>query len=367
DANGLVTAVAAGTANVTATSEGKSATAAITVTIPVASLTVSPTAATIVVGGTQQLTATPLDANGNPLSGRTITWSSDAPSVATVNANGLVAAVAVGSANITATSEEKSAGAAITVNPVPVASVSVSPATASMYAGATQQLTATLLDANGNPLSGRTITWSTDAPGVATVNGSGLVTAEAAGTASITAASEGKSGSAAITVIVPVASVSLSPTSATILVGGTQQLTATPLDANGNPLSGRAIIWSTDAASVATVNASGLVTAAGVGSASITATSEGKSGSSAITVPAAAPPVTLVGAGNIANCNTQNDDATAALIDNVPGTVYTTGDNIYGDGSLTDFQNCYGTSWGRHKARTRPASGHKDYQQPGAA
>src|SRR6266568_8702445 len=85
-------AAAAGTANVTATSEGKSATAAITVTIPVASLTVSPTAATIVVGGTQQLTATPLDANGNPLSGRTITWSSDAPSVATVNANGLVPA-----------------------------------------------------------------------------------------------------------------------------------------------------------------------------------------------------------------------------------------------------------------------------------
>ncbi len=452
DANGLVTAVAAGSANVTATSEGKSATAAVTVTIPVASLTVSPTAATIVVGGTQQLTATPLDANGNPLSGRTITWSSDAPSVATVNANGLVPAVGVGSANITATSEGKSAAAAITVNPVPVASVSVSPATASIYAGATQQLTATLLDANGNPLSGRTITWSSDAPGVATVNGSGLVTAEAAGTASITAASEGKSGSAAITVIVPVASVSLSPTSATILVGATQQLTATPLDANGNPLSGRAIIWSTDAASVATVNASGLVTAAGVGSASITATSEGKSasaaivvnpvpvasvsvspasasvfigttqqltatpldangnplsgraitwstdapgvatvngsglvtgvatgsanitatsegksGSSAITVPAAAPPVTLVGAGNIANCNTQNDDATAALIENIPGTVYTTGDNIYGDGSLTDFQNCYGPSWGRHKGRTRPASGHKDYQQPGAA
>src|SRR6266699_379632 len=368
DANGLVTAVAAGTANVTATSEGKSATAAVTVTIPVASLTVSPTAATIVVGGTQQLTATPLDANGNPLSGRTITWSSDAPSVATVNANGLVPGVAVGSANITATSEGKSAGAAITVNPVPVASVSVSPPTASIYAGATQQLTATLLDANGNPLSGRTITWSSDAPGVATVNGSGLVTAAGVGSASITATSEGKSASAAIVVNpVPVASVSVSPASASVFIGTTQQLTATPLDANGNPLSGRAITWSTDAPGVATVNGSGLVTGVATGSANITATSEGKSGSSAITVPAAAPPVTLVGAGNIANCNTQNDDATAALIENIPGTVYTTGDNIYGDGSLTDFQNCYGPSWGRHKGRTRPASGHKDYQQPGAA
>src|SRR6266568_5322572 len=79
------------------------------------------------------------------------------------------------------------------------------------------------------------------------------------------------------------------------------------------------------------------------------------------------PSQVLVGAGNIANCGTLNDDATAALIDNVPGTVYTTGDNIYGDGSLTDFQNCYGPSWGRHKARTRPAVGHKDYQAAGAA
>jgi uncharacterized protein YjdB len=452
DGNGLVTAGAAGTANITATSEGKSATAAITVTIPVASVTVSPPSATILVGGTEQLTATPLDAGGNPLTGRTIIWSTDTPGVATVNASGLVTAVGVGSATITATSEGKSGSAAITVNPVPVASVSVSPASATVFSGATQQLTATPLDANGNPLTGRTISWSTDDPNVATVNGSGLVTAGAAGTANITATSEGKSGTATITVMVPVASVSMSPLSATILVGGMQQLTATPLDAGGNPLSGRAILWSTDAPGVATVNASGLVTAVGVGSANITATSEGKSasaaitvnpvpvasvsvspstasvfmgttqqlvatpldangnpltgrlitwatdapgvatvngsglvtavatgvanitatsegksGSSAITVPASPPPVTLVGAGNIANCGTLNDDATAALIDNIPGTVYTTGDNIYGDGSLTDFQNCYGSSWGRHKARTKPASGNKDYAQPGAA
>src|SRR6266568_4244766 len=79
------------------------------------------------------------------------------------------------------------------------------------------------------------------------------------------------------------------------------------------------------------------------------------------------PSQVLVGAGNIANCGTLNDDATAALIDNIAGTVYTTGDNIYGDGSLTDFQNCYGPSWGRHKARTRPAVGHKDYQAAGSA
>src|SRR5206468_10358467 len=151
-------------------------TAAITVTVPVASVSESPTSATILVGGTEQLTATPLDANGNPLSGRAIIWSTDAASVATVNASGLVTAAGVGSASITATSEGKSASAAIMVNPVPVASASVSPASAAVLVGTTQQPTATPLDANGNPLSGRALTWAAAAPGGAAGNGHGLRT-----------------------------------------------------------------------------------------------------------------------------------------------------------------------------------------------
>src|SRR6266571_4158567 len=285
--------------------------------LPVASVTVSPSAATVLVGGTQQLTATPPDANGNPLSGRTITWTTSAPGVATVDANGLVSAVATGSATITATSEGKSGTAAITVSSTPVASVAVSPASATLIVGATQQLTATPLDANGNPLSGRTISWTTSALGVATVDANGLVTAVAPGSATITATSEGKSGTSAITVNpVPVASVAVTPGSATVSVGGTLQLTATPLDANGNPLSGRAVSWTTSApgvatvdangnplsgrtvtwvssnTAVATVSASGLVTGVAPGSATITATSEGKSGTAAITVNP--PPVATV-------------------------------------------------------------------------
>jgi PKD repeat protein len=81
----------------------------------------------------------------------------------------------------------------------------------------------------------------------------------------------------------------------------------------------------------------------------------------------AIPSEVFVGAGNIANCDAQNDEATAALLDNIAGTVYTTGDNSYASGTLTDFQSCYDPSWGRHKARTRPAVGHKDYQTAGAA
>jgi len=112
--------------------------------------------------------------------------------------------VAVGAATITATSEGKSGTAAITVVNVPVASVTVSPATASVQVGQAVQLTATPKDANGNPLAGRTVTWTSSSTAAATVNSSGLVTGVAAGSTTITATSEGQSGAAAITVTSPV-------------------------------------------------------------------------------------------------------------------------------------------------------------------
>jgi alpha-tubulin suppressor-like RCC1 family protein len=82
----------------------------------------------------------------------------------------------------------------------PVASVTVAPSTASITAGATAQLTVTLKDAGGNTLTGRTVTWNSSAPGIASVDGNGLVTAVAAGTATVTATSEGVSGTASVTV-----------------------------------------------------------------------------------------------------------------------------------------------------------------------
>src|SRR2546425_9580673 len=88
----------------------------------------------------------------------------------------------------------------ISVAPVPVASVVVAPATASVSVGQTTQLTATPRDSTGAPLTGRAVSWSSDNAGVATVNGSGLVSGVAAGLANITATSEGKSGTAAVTV-----------------------------------------------------------------------------------------------------------------------------------------------------------------------
>src|SRR5205823_1701913 len=190
--------------------------------VPVASVDVTPPSASVQAGQTVQLTGTPRDAGGTPLSGRTVTWSSSTPAVATVSSSGLVSGVTPGSATITATSEGKSGTSTITVTPVPVASVEVTPATASVQGGQTVQLTGTPKDADGAPLSGRTVTWSSSNTAVATVNSSGLVSGVTPGTATITAASEGKSGTSTITVThVPVATVEVTPAPGSVQGGGT--------------------------------------------------------------------------------------------------------------------------------------------------
>jgi len=83
-------------------------------------------------------------------------------------------------------------------------------------------------------------------------------------------------------------------------------------------------------------------------------------------VTAAGTTQVLVGAAEVTRCDNTNDEATALLLDDVAGTVFTAGDNIRASGSLTDFTDCYRPSWGRHKARTRPAAGAYEYQTAGA-
>jgi hypothetical protein len=82
---------------------------------------------------------------------------------------------------------------------------------------------------------------------------------------------------------------------------------------------------------------------------------------------AAATSAVLVGAGDIAKCDSSADSRTAALIERIPGTVFTVGDNAYPDGSAADFRRCYAPTWGRFKSRTRPAVGNHEYRTAGAA
>ena len=283
---GAVTGVAAGTATITATSEGKSGTATVTVTaVPVATVTVAPPTLSLQVGQTGTLAATTRDAANNVLTGRTVTWTSSNTGVATVTPNGTVTAAAPGTATITATSEGKSGTATVTVTAVPVASVTVAPTTANLTIGGTQQITATPRDAQGNALTGRTVTWQSANTAVATVTQSGLITAAGVGSTNVTATSEGKVGTVAVTVAAPVVgSVTVTPPSATLNVAFTTNLTATVRDVNGSTIGGADVAWSSDKPLTASVSQTGVVTGLTPGAATITATSGGRSGTCAITV-----------------------------------------------------------------------------------
>ena len=307
---GVVTGVAAGSVTIAATTDGVTGTAAVSVVSnaaadpDIASLTVNPPTLALSVGTTSQISATARDGNGVVLTNKPVTWSTSDPATATVSQTGSVAAVANGSAVITATSGGLTASSMVTVTtaggpppgPASVANVSVTPSTSTISTGATVQLNATTRDANGNTLTGRTITWSSSNTSVSTVSASGLVTSISAGAAIISATSEGVSGSATITVTapapVPVASVVIAPGSVSMAIGATAQLTATTKDAQGNTLGGRVVTWSSSDPAVATVSAAGLVTGVSLGAAVITATSEGIS--STITATITPKPVVSV-------------------------------------------------------------------------
>ena len=251
---------------------------------------VTPTAASVLPGGTRQFATYGKMASGDsvPVS---VAYSATG---GTISAAGLyTGGQSAGSYRVVATQSGGTLAdtAAVTITNVPVASVTVSPTTASVTVGGTTPLTATPKDSNGTPLTGRTVTWVSSSTAVATVSTSGLVTGVAAGSATITATSEGKNGTSAFTVTnVPVATVTVTPAVAGILVGATVRLTATPQDSLGNPLSGRVVTWASNAPSLASVSATGLVAGGAAGLATITATSGGKSGTAAITVTAPPPP-----------------------------------------------------------------------------
>jgi 3',5'-cyclic AMP phosphodiesterase CpdA len=82
--------------------------------------------------------------------------------------------------------------------------------------------------------------------------------------------------------------------------------------------------------------------------------------------PLSSGPAVLVGAGDIAQCGVPGADATAQLLDQIAGTVFAAGDNVYFTGSRQEYTQCYDAAWGRHKHRTRPIPGNHDYETPGA-
>ena len=173
--------------------------------------------------------------------------------------------------------------------------VTVSPSTAELAAvGATVQLSAEVRDQNGQVMAGATVTWASADNSVAGVNSSGLVTAAANGTATITATAGSASGTAMVTVTQMVGAVTLTPPADTLFAGDTLRLVAEAADANGHLVAGVAFEWASSDTAVAVVDSLGLVTAVMAGDVTVTATSSGVSGSAELTVAARVPTTVAV-------------------------------------------------------------------------
>lgn len=189
----------------------------------------------------------------------------------------------------------------VTEPPTPVpATVQVLPSSVELTAiGATAQLTATVMDADGVQLPSATVTWSSSSTAVATVSGSGMVEAVAEGSTTITARSGDATADAQVTVALPAptpAELVVEPDIATLTeVGATVQLNATVLDATGAEIEGAVVAWASSNAEVASVSEGGLVEALAEGTATITGTSGDVSGTAEITVDLPAPgPAVLI-------------------------------------------------------------------------
>lgn len=233
----------------------------------IASITVTPPTPVLNVGSVQQLVANPTTSGGRIVSAN-VSWNSDAPGVATVDGNGLVTAVAGGTANISATAGGETASAVITVwHPVQTITLASAGGVTSIREEGSLQLTPTFTDATGAAVTGRQVVWTSSNPAVATVSPTGRLTGLLEGTTTITATALGSAvnGTFALTVAgAPlVATVTLAPTLGRFMAAGmTDQFVATARAASGTVLSltGRTVVWSSATLTTATVSATGLVT-----------------------------------------------------------------------------------------------------------
>lgn len=271
-ADGTVTAIAPGTATITATTaSGKTAQCAVTVTpvtIPVAGIALDNTALTLTEGLVGKLTATVLPTDATD---KTVAFTSSDAAIASVDANGIVTARKPGTAVITAKAGDKTAQCTVTVNSavVPVTGITLSRSGLAMTKGQAETLAATVKPDNATE---KAVTFTSSNPAVATVDSQGRVVAVSAGTAVITAKAGDKTVQCPVAVTVPVTGVYLNRGSVGVLQGAVFTLTATvqPADA-----SNKGVSFTSTNTRVATVDSSGKVTALTAGTAEIIATAAG--------------------------------------------------------------------------------------------
>jgi uncharacterized protein YjdB len=289
---GVIAGAGPGTATITASFGNIRGAQQITVA-PAAlmTLTITPPNPSVAKGSTQQLGATGTLSDGTTQDlTNSVLWTAS-PATVTVSSTGLVTATANGTATVTATSGSVSASDTITVSGTSLVSIAVLPPNPAVINGKSKQLTAmaTYSDASTQDITA-SASWSTSSPSVVNVSGSGLVTAQALGTAPVKATSGSVSGSAMITVSpLTLVSIAIAPPNPSIPKGETQQLVATGSynDGSTQDITGQ-VSWSNTAPNIVGLSGSDPVniTAENIGAATLTATSGSISGSTNVTVSA---------------------------------------------------------------------------------
>jgi uncharacterized protein YjdB len=305
-ARGIATGIAAGTASIRAALGGVTGMTTLTVTAAtVTGLSISPITPSLHLGQMTNFTATAILSNG---AGRNVTgqamWRSSAPAVATINNGGFARCVTVGTTTISATNGAFSASTTLTCTQAVVTELQISPVLASIFVGQVQTYTVLLVYSDGTTMNvgGNQLTWASSNTAVATVSSGGFgpggggpggggprATGVSAGSTTITATYQGFTATSTLNVSVAVlSSVSVTPALVTLAAGQQQQMTATGIYSDGSTrnLTGNAT-WTSSADAVASVSNAGgrgLLTGLTAGSATITATVMGISGTAGVTV-----------------------------------------------------------------------------------
>jgi PGF-pre-PGF domain-containing protein len=292
DADGVFAALAGGTTIVTATIGDVSGTATVTVNAAEPTLTdieVAPTDAVLAVGNTRAFTTVCSDESGNIMPGVSVAWSCSNETVGTVDTSGVFTALARGTATIIATAGSVSGSATVTVEePVgPVLTrITVTPPTATLDTGEIQRFVVTGYDQNGNVMPAGEIEWACNDGAVGTIDGDGFFTALAVGMATVTATAGNCSAEGPVTVneCPALAKIAVLPSAATLEVGDTLEFSAIAFDRFGDIVEDVEITWECSDSCVGTIDECGVFTALEDGTATITATAEGISGTATVTV-----------------------------------------------------------------------------------
>ena len=260
---GLANAAATGTATITASDGAISSSASITVgPAALVTIAITPANASFALGTTQALKAIGTYTDGSTLDISTsVSWKTANSSVATVNAQGVAAGVAVGGTSVTATLGSISGTTALTVNPATLVSIAITPAIPAIPLGTTVQFMATGTFTDGSTQNVTdTVQWSSDTTSVASISNAtgsqGLASSVATGTANITATSGSVQGTTTLTVsTAALVSIAVTPANPTIALGTTQQLVATGTFTDGTTQNlTSTVTWSSDTQSSATIN-----------------------------------------------------------------------------------------------------------------